>query len=175
MIIIFCIICTVLYFFHLSPDVFGVSLYNLHGVFTYQFLHGNLLHLIVNVASLLLLYKPFKIIYGNRFNYDNDIILFLIIYIGSVLAALVTPLDIPTVGASGMVFFILGAILGLRPTKKQFINYIWVFLGFIASAIMANSNTLLHVAAFLIGVLFAIARIMYDNSRRKNNRGVQTN
>ena len=173
--LIFCVICIVIYFLHPSPDVYGVSLHNLLGAFTYQFLHGSLLHLAINVASLLLLYKPFKIIYGNRFNYDNDMVLFLIIYAGSVLAALVTPLSIPTVGASGMVFFILGTILGLRPTKQQFINYIWVFLGIIVSVIMGHSNTLLHIAAFLIGVLFAIMRIKYDDCRTENNRRVQTN
>ena len=173
--IIFCIICVILFFLHPSPDAYGVSIYNLSGMFSYQFLHGNLLHLAINVASLLLLYKPFKLIYGNRFNYDNDLVLFLIIYAGSVLAALVTPLSIPTVGASGMVFFILGAIPGLRPTKQQFINYIWVFLGVIVSVIMGHSNTLLHIAAFLIGVLFAIMRIKYDDCRTENNRRVQTN
>jgi membrane associated rhomboid family serine protease len=174
MMLIFCIICVVVYFLHPSPDVYGVSLHNLCGIFSYQFLHGNLLHLGINIASLLLLYKPFKIIYGNRFNYDNDVVLFLIIYAGSILAALVTPLSIPTVGASGMVFFILGAILGLRPTKQQFINYIWVFLGVIVSVIMGHSNTLLHIAAFLIGVLFAIIRVKYDNCRPENNRRLQT-
>ena len=175
MMLIFCVICIVIYFLHPSPDVYGVSLHNLLGAFTYQFLHGNLLHLAINIASLLLLYKPFKFIYGNRFDYDNDLVLFLIIYAGSVLAALVTPLSIPTVGASGMVFFILGTILGLRPTKQQFINYIWVFLGIIVSVIMGHSNTLLHIAAFLIGVLFAIMRIKYDDCRTENNRRVQTN
>ena len=172
--ILFCIVCIGLYFFHPSPEMYGVSASNLCGVFSYQFLHGNLLHLIVNVVSLLLLYKPFRTIYGNRFNYDNDFVLFLIIYIASVLAALLGCSSIPTVGASGMVFFILGAILALRPTKQQFINYIWVFFGIIASVFFGNSNTLLHLAAFTIGVLFAIARIKYDYCRIKNNRRLQT-
>jgi uncharacterized membrane protein len=73
-----------------------------------------------------------------------------------------------------MVFFILGAILALRPTKQQFINYIWVFLGIIVSAILGHSNTILHVVAFILGLLFIIARITYDNCRTKNNRRVQT-
>lgn len=175
MMILFCIVCIVLYFFHPSPEVYGVSDTNLCGMFTYQFLHANMLHLIVNIVSLYLVYKPFKIIYGNRFNYDNDIVLFLIIYLASVLAAMFGLSSTPTVGASGMVFFILGAILALRPTKKQFINYIWVFIGFIVSAFMENSNTLLHLAAFVIGVLFAIARIKYDDCRTENNRRLQTN
>ena len=175
MMTLFCLICIVLYFLHPSPEVYGASTTNLLGVFTYQYLHGSLLHLTINVASLLLLYKPFKLIYGNRFNYDNDVALFLVIYIGSVLAALVSPFNTPTVGASGMVFFILGAILGLRPTKQQFINYIWIFLGVIVSAIAGHSNTLLHIVAFLIGVAFAILRIKYDDCRTEQNRRVQTN
>lgn len=173
--IVFCIVCIIIFLLSPSPEAYGVSLHNLDGVFTYQFLHGNWLHLAVNVLSLVLLYKPFKIIYGNIFNSDNNIVLLLIIYAGSVLAALITPLDIPTVGASGMVFFILGAILALRPTKQQFINYIWVFLGIIVSAIMGHANTPLHVAAFFIGVLFGIIRIAYDNIRTKYNRRIQTN
>ena len=175
MMILFCVICIMLYFLHPSPEVYGASMSNVWGVFTYQFLHGSILHLAVNVVSLLLLFKPFKLIYGNRFNYDNGIVLFLIIYAGSVISALVSALAIPTVGASGMVFFILGAILGFRPTKQQFINYIWIFLGVIVSAIAGHSNTLLHIVAFLIGVVFAILRIKYDDCRTEHNRRVQTN
>jgi membrane associated rhomboid family serine protease len=155
--------------------MYGVSLHNLGGAFSYQFLHGNMLHLIINIASLLLLYNPFKLLFGNRFNYDNSVVLFLIIYAGSVLAALVAPTSTPTVGASGMVFFILGAILAIRPTKQQFINYIWVLLGVIVSAISKNSNTLLHVVAFILGVLFILSIIKYDDCRAKHNRRVQTN
>jgi membrane associated rhomboid family serine protease len=175
MLITFCTLCFVLYFVCQSPEVYGASLHNIDGIFSYQFLHANIYHLAINIVSLWLIYKPFKIIYGNRFNYENDLVLFAIVYISSVLSALFTLSSTPTVGASGMVFFILGAILGLRPTKQQFINYIWIFLGVIVSAIAGHSNTLLHIVAFLIGVVFAILRIKYDDCRTKHNRRVQTN
>lgn len=175
MIYVFYIICVVVFIISPSADVFGVSEHNLLGSFSYQFLHGNWLHLIINLLSLHLIYKPFRILYGNRFNYDNDLVLFTIIYLASVTSALFFPLPVPTVGASGMVFFILGAILALRPTKQQFINYIWVFLGIIVSAILGHSNTILHVVSLILGLLFIIARITYDNCRTKNNRRVQTN
>lgn len=175
MLVLFCLICIVLFFVHPSPELYGVSLYNLIGAFSYQFLHANLLHLVINVISLFVLYKPFKFIYGNKFNFDNDVVLFSCIYLGSVIAALLTSTDVPTVGASGMVFFILGAILALRPTKQQFINYIWVLIGFIASAVIGNSNTLLHLAAFILGVLFIILRMTYDYCRTKGYRRLQEN
>lgn len=175
MMYVFYIICIIVFIISPPADVFGVSEYNLLGSFSYQFLHGNWLHLVINLLSLHLIYKPFKLLYGNRFNYDNDLVLFAIIYIASVLSALILPSSIPTVGASGMVFFILGAILALRPTKQQFINYIWVFLGIIVSAILEHSNTILHVVAFILGLLFIIARTTYDNCRTKNNRRVQAN
>lgn len=173
--IVFYIICIIVFMLDPSPELYGVSMSNLAGAFTYQFLHGNILHLIINLLSLYLIYKPFKFLYGNRFNYDNDFVLLLISYIGSVAASIISVKHIPTVGASGIVFFILGAILALHPTKQQFINYIWVLVGVIVSAIFGNSNTTLHVVAFLMGVLFIIIRMMYDNCRRENNRGLQTN
>ena len=175
MIYLFYLACIVLYIVSPCNLALGVSVDHMVGIFTYQFMHANVLHLIVNILSLCLMYNPIKKIYETRFSAIRIPNLFVVLYISSVMVGGFCALPEPTVGASGMVFFILGAILGLRPTKQQFINYIWIFLGVIVSAIAGHSNTLLHIVAFLIGVVFAILRIKYDDCRTEHNRRVQTN
>jgi membrane associated rhomboid family serine protease len=75
----------------------------------------------------------------------------------------------PTVGASGMVFFLLGMLIILNPTLQQLKNYIYVVLAVIVSIIFGNSNVSLHALSFVFGALYTITLIAYDNRRIKDS------
>ena len=155
----------------ISPHnlAYGVSVEYIAGVFTYQFMHASLLHLIVNILSLALMYKPINKLYENRFSGIKVPNLFIVLYISSVIAGGFCAVDMPTLGASAMPFFLLGMLLMLNPTLQQLKNYIYVALAVIVSIIFKNSNVALHILSFIFGALYTIALIAYDNSRLKDS------
>ena len=138
----------------------GVSLEHMTNAYIYQFAHASWLHLIINALSLILMFNPIRKIYEERFGETSQWVFFAIPYLGSILAALLTPQSIPTVGASGIVFFLLGELIMLRPTLKQLQGYIYVALAIIVQIIRGKSNVALHIVAFILGALFIILRTL---------------
>lgn len=138
----------------------GVSLEHMTNAYIYQFAHASWLHLIINALSLILMFNPIRKIYEERFGETSQWVFFAISYLGSILAALLTPQSIPTVGASGIVFFLLGELIMLRPTLKQLQGYIYVALAIIVQIIRGKSNVALHIMAFILGALFIILRTL---------------
>ena len=138
----------------------GVSLEHMTNAYIYQFAHASWLHLIINALSLILIFNPIRKIYEERFGETSQWVFFAISYLGSILAALLTPQSIPTVGASGIVFFLLGELIMLRPTLKQLQGYIYVALAIIVQIIRGKSNVALHIVAFILGALFIILRTL---------------
>lgn len=67
-------------------------------------------------------------------------------------------LYVPTVGASGIVFALLGMLLMLNPTLRQLRNYIYVALTVILQLFFGHSNIALHLLAFTFGALAVILR-----------------
>ena len=169
MIYLFVIVCIVVYILSPCNTALGVSTTALQGAFLYQFSHANVLHLCINMLSLLIMYIPICKIYCTRFNVHYPATFFVICYLGSVLAALFTATDVPTIGASGMVFFLLGALLMLRPTRRQLRSMIYVAIAVLISIFFGNSNEALHVLSFVFGCVFIIIRIAYDNRRVKDS------
>lgn len=160
MIYIFLIICLCVYAFMPDCTCMGVSIEHLNNAYIYQFAHASWLHLFVNALSLILMFEPIRKIYEERFGETSQWQFWTFSYFGSVLAALLTPLDIPTVGASGIVFFLLGELIMLRPTLRQLQGYIYVAIAIIVQIIRGKSNVALHVAAFILGALFIILRTL---------------
>ena len=160
MIYIFLIICLCVYAFVPDCTCIGVSVTHMSNAYIYQFAHASWLHLLINALSLILMYNPIKKIYEERFGETKSWQFFFILYCGSVLAGLLTPQELPTVGASGMVFFLLGELLMLRPTLKQLQGYIYVALAIIIQIIRGHSNVALHIVAFILGALFIILRTL---------------
>lgn len=159
MIYLFIIVCICVYAFMPDCTVLGVANDSLMHSFTYQFAHGSWIHLFINALSLILMYNPIRKIYMERFGYVNQFSFFCHLYCGSVLAALLCTQDIPTVGASGIVFFLLGELLLLRPTLRQLQGYIYVAIAIIVQIIRGKSNVALHIVAFVLGALFIIIRV----------------
>lgn len=160
MIYIFLIVCICVYAFTGDCTWMGVSIEHINNAYFYQFAHASWLHLIINALSLLLMYKPIKKIYEEQFGDTRSWEFFFVLYCGSVLAGLLTPKELPTVGASGMVFFLLGELIILRPTMKQLRGYIYVALALIVQIIRGHSNVSLHIVAFILGALWIIFRTL---------------
>lgn len=160
MIYVFIIVCICVY--ALMPDCasMGVTYDTLWHAYIYQFAHASWLHLGLNMLSLALMFNPIRKIYEQRFGETSQWFFVFVSYMGSVLAALLTPHDLPTVGASGMVFFLLGELIMLRPTLKQLQAYIYVALAVIIQLIRGNANVSLHIVAFALGALFIIIRTL---------------
>lgn len=156
MIYIFLIICVCVYAFVPDPTMFGVTEDNLWMAFAYPIAHASWRHLIINMLSLALAFNPIFKLYEMRLGGGSKLGFFLATYIGAVLSALFTACDIPTVGASGMVFFLLGALLMLRPTKQQLISYILVAIAIVVQILRGHSNVALHLIAFAFGCLYII-------------------
>jgi membrane associated rhomboid family serine protease len=92
-----------------GPDVMAGEWWRL---ITAGFLHGGLLHLGVNMFSLLVLGKGLEALLDR-----SDRRMFPVLYLGSLLGgslgALLLEFDIPAVGASGAIFGLLGASVSI--------------------------------------------------------------
>jgi membrane associated rhomboid family serine protease len=137
-------------------DISGVSVDS--GVlshFTYQFMHANLLHLVLNIYPLFLLIRLLK-------QLVNPLFLVLFTYMVSVLTSFIAIYPTPTVGASGVVYALLAVFLFYVKTKKinfqkkqyQFIFYFGVCAGMLISFFNTSSNFYLHLFSLLIAYTF---------------------
>lgn len=160
MIYLFIIICVCVYMFAPDALAYGVTDTSLWNAFLYPFAHAGWKHLLINSLSLLIMFNPIYRLYVRRFESGNSILFFFSCYIGAVLAGLWTATDVPTVGSSGIVFFLLGVLLMLQPTMRQLQNFIFVALAVIIQIIRGKSNVALHIVAFVFGCLYIIITIL---------------
>lgn len=169
MIYIFLIVCLCVYVFAPDCTALGVSMEHMNNAYIYQFAHASWLHLIVNALCLLLIFNPVRKMYEQRFGETGQCLFLAFSYLGSVLAALLCAQDIPTVGASGMVFFIIGELIMLRPNISQLWSLIYITIAIIVQFIRGNSNVALHIAAFVLGALFIIFRTLCKQHNERLN------
>ncbi len=104
---------------HLVPDDLSLASF-----FTYQFLHGDLMHLIGNML--------FLYIFGNNVNDRLGHFGYLCFYLaGGVMAGIghLLTSDAPVLGASGSVSAVTGAFLALFPYSRATIVYFFYFIG----------------------------------------------
>lgn len=167
MIYIFIIVCVCIYAFMPDCTCMGVDIEHLSNAFIYQLAHASWAHLIINALSLILMFNPIRRIYEQRFGDTSQFRFLAIPYLGSVLAALFCAKDVPTVGASGIVFFLLGELIMLRPTLKQLQGYIYVTLAVIIQIIRGKTNVALHITAFVLGALFIIIRLLCKQQQER--------
>ena len=158
--ILFIIICTAIQIFgNQSPDFFyGVSNAHLWHSFTYPFVHGSWLHLILNMFALGIMLPPISKIWDRKIC-DSAYSIFRLLaasYIASVIAGAACAGDIPTVGASGMAFFLLGVLVILNPTLNQLKSLLWVAAAVAIQIYFGKSNTALHLTSFAFGALYTI-------------------
>ena len=154
----------------------GSGLFRPWQLITYAFLHGNLLHLFVNMFALFMFGGALEMYWGGR-----RLVLF---YLVCVLSAAVTQLAVqglggqePTVGASGGIFGVLLAFAWYFPRQRVFIIPIpiplpaWLFVTVYALlelfyGITGREQGVAHFA-HLGGLLGGALCILYWRARRR--------
>lgn len=148
---------------------------------THTFLHGGSLHLLLNMGVLFIVGSLLERLYGG----SRFLILYLISAIGGSLATLYFVRDAPSVGASGAIFGLMGALvaLGLRhkdqlPRRRNqvfalgllpFIAFD-IFLGFV----IPHINNAAHIGGLAVG--FSAGLILtpgIDTNRERNPKAIQ--
>lgn len=163
-IIVISILAFIILPYELIPSI-GVSNGCLSNSFLYLFMHASWLHLIINCISMLILWNPVCRIYTTRYN-SNDSNLILAMLAAAILAGAACATGTPTVGMSGCVFFLLGALIMLNPTKQQVLNYIWVALTILVQIFFGKSNVALHIFAFVEGCAFVCVRELFHQYKQ---------
>lgn len=149
------VIVTVLILSYIFGDNTGYSLSSSFGShFIYQFSHASWLHLLLNSYAIFSLVRILKQVVSKYF-------LLISSYYISSLASFWAVYEKPTVGASGIAYYLLGVFIGELIAKKisfreqqyQVIFYSGVVLGLLISFFSENSNTLLHFLCLISGLV----------------------
>ena len=135
----------------------GVADCRLWACLTYPLAHTSWLHLAINTLALSMMYPPVRNLYCCRYNGSAGHF-FGVVYLSAVLAGLMAATTVPTLGASGMVFALLGMLLALNPTRRQVRNYLWVALAVGVQIYFGKSNVALHLVAFGLGAMAVVVR-----------------
>lgn len=131
--------------------------------FIYMFPHSGLIHLLINSIAYFSLFKFLQQIYNKWF-------LLIIPYATAIIMSFFASYSLPTIGASGMVYAMLGfyiaTVINGRITFVERWHF-WIFvvgliLGFTVSFFKESSNTLLHILCFISGVIIILG---YGNKR----------
>ena len=123
--------------------------------FTYMFQHAGIIHLVINSLSFLGMFRTMEK-YINKWLLSGVCILF------AFLTSFFSSYNIPTVGASAMIYIMIGMFLSItllykdvkiNDKRKYFLFVFSVFISLIVSAFRHNSNFSLHILSLLSGVL----------------------
>lgn len=126
--------------------------------FVYMFQHTNILHLTLNTFSFISFARMLEKVIPQYFLYGY-------VYVAAVIASYASIKLHPTIGASGMVFALLGIYITLSicGKKLKIINkskyLIWLFSIITSAVILAfnpHINNLNHLYAFIIGTIVGI-------------------
>jgi len=159
------------FYFGLIPQAFW------HGylwqVFTYQFLHGNFMHIFFNMFVLWMFGRTLEMMWGPR----KFLIYYLICGVGAGLlnAAVMPNSPIPTVGASGAVYGLLLAFGLLFPNQMIFLYFLFPIKARYFVIIIAaieffsglNPNSPVAHFAHLGGMIFGLIYLQWPKWRRK--------
>lgn len=121
--------------------------------FTYMFQHAGISHLVMNsIVFISMFYRIQENV--------NQWLLSGILIIASFIASFLSIYDIPTVGASSMIYVMIGMFFSfvvlsdtIKDKKKYFTSTLVVFSALLISAFKHNSNFWLHVFSLLIGLI----------------------
>ena len=132
--------------------------------FTYMFQHAGIIHLVINSLAFIGMFRAVE-------KYINKWILSGICIFFAFLLSFFSSYDIPTVGASSMIYIMIGMFLSITlfykkvkiNDKRKYLLFITsIFLSLLVSAFKHNSNFLLHVlsisSGIIIGLIFLIKK-----------------
>lgn len=135
------------------PSFSDVGIYAgcpLQGRLLYPFFHVNIVHAMLNTWCFLAM----------MFVYDISLWRILAAYIISFTIPVdfinehITDLTLPTVGLSGMVFFLFASI-SFEVARKTYYQA-WMIFYLVAGFILPGTNAVLHLYCYLAGVIYAL-------------------
>lgn len=126
---------------------------------TYMFVHANPIHLLLNVIMFFQM--------NAFFYYDtaNKRMVYISSFLISVFMARVCTMELPTVGASGFLFAVLGYICSMTTTKCAIINISSLILYSVIGYIIGVFNYKLHIFCFVTMLLVGFI-LRYAHKRR---------
>jgi membrane associated rhomboid family serine protease len=137
-------------------------------IFTAAFLHANLLHIGLNMFALYQVGNVVEALYGKvRF-----ILLYVVSIVGSGLAIVAFNYDVPTLGASGAIFGLFGALVavGLRLGKRgrSLIGQVLpiILINLVFTFTVPGISAAAHVGGLLTGFLAGLVLFMMPGTRR---------
>lgn len=122
---------------------------------SYSFFHANLLHAFLNVWCFLSVVFFFRI----------SIYRLILSYIIAITIPTFCLSTTATVGLSAMVYFLFGSISFTVKNKLRY--HFWIFLYIAIGFFTPNTNTIIHLYCYLIGVVFAF---LHNLKIRRNAR-----
>ena len=134
---------------------------------TYMFQHSGIVHLIINSLAFIGMFRTME-------KFVNKWILSAAIIISAFTMSFVAMYDIPTVGASAMIYTMIGMFLGMTTfcnnikiadTKKYLLFISVVVISLTISFFKHNSNFTLHVASMVLGFIISLPISLYDNKK----------
>jgi membrane associated rhomboid family serine protease len=141
---------------------------------TYSFQHASILHLVFNSLAFIGFYRVLK----GYIKYLFPIIVFI-----AFVASFYSEYALPTVGASGMVYAMIGMYIGLIITKKitivskkdAWVGLISLILMYSISIFKESSNSVLHGICLFLGLLFIMFNsiLRYAEVHTRDNKHYQ--
>jgi len=145
-----------------SKVVYDLELWRL---LTSMFLHGDILHIFSNMFSLLIFGSYVELSFSK---YEFVLIYFISGILGSLLTVFLLPLNTISLGASGAIFGLIGAVLSIfifdRNNPLIILGLIYAFYFVISSFTSEGINYIAHIFGLLGG--FATGYIL---RRKKRN------
>jgi membrane associated rhomboid family serine protease len=127
--------------------------------FTYMFTHVRFMHLFLNLLTIdLLLSTAFTQGYSK---------LLPAAIIGAVLATFGSEMSMPTIGASGVLYFLIGEV----SARKWSLNVLFLIAVLITVNVMyylkTNTNTIIHALCFVYGFVYRGLTIIINDLKLK--------
>jgi len=136
-------------------QVHGVATGEWYRLITAGFLHAGLTHLLFNSMALYTLGTPFEMIYG-RIRYS--LLLLVSVISGSLASITFNAENQPSVGASGAIFGLFGALLVMRKALGADLRSTLTLLGInaVIAIVVPGIDWRAHLGGFLAGTVFSI-------------------
>ena len=151
-IIAFGIVCAVMLMLGINAMLVGIyDGCRWHQHLIYQFFHANIFHLAVNLYVMWLCVTRFKLSQRQM----------LMCFIISALTPATLPM--PTIGASGIVYAMLGIINTMVAKKLRFAMWIAVY---IAISALFNCNWSIHLYCYALGFMFNSITLLWTRLTR---------
>lgn len=161
----FIVLCVFLYFLNLDASEVGYGIGQpIYNHLSYIFFHANLFHLIINMTA-------FYFLFGSV---NNKTVTFLAsIIIGATLISFGSVDQLPTIGASGLIFILVGIQASKLVYNRQvaFIPFFtFTILSLVSGFLIPHVNGLVHLLGFALGYISHIIFETVNDSIRDKRR-----